>query len=93
VRHLPTVVGTKRKSSALPCFKWINTILGNLKTAISGTYHAFDFNKYGFLYLAEAQYHFNRRFDLAAMLSRLLEAAVATESRTEASLRLAEDAR
>lgn len=92
-RHEPLVVGTSRKSSSMPCFKWINTILGNLKTATSGTYHAFDFDKYGFLYLAEAQYRFNRRFDLSAILLRLVHAAVATGGRTEAWLRLAEDER
>lgn len=91
--HTPSVVGKTRKSSEMPCFKWINTILGNLKTATGGTYHAFDFEKYGFLYLAEAQYRFNRRFDMPNILVRLLHAAAATGSRTEACLRLAEDQR
>jgi transposase-like protein len=35
--HMPSIVGTARKSSAMPCFKWINTVLSNLKTATSGT--------------------------------------------------------
>ena len=43
----------------LPQFRAINKLLGNLKTAISGTYHAFDFAKYAHPYLAEFQY---RRF-------------------------------
>ena len=67
--------------------------LSNLKTAASGTHHAFAFRKYGFLYLAEALYRFNRRFDLSIILKRLLFAAVATGSRIEAWLRLAEDQR
>jgi transposase-like protein len=92
-RHMPEVVGTKRKSTDMPCFKWINTLLGNLKTATSGTYHAFDFSKYGFRYLAEAQYRFNRRVDLSTIFVRLLRAAVTTSKRTEARLRLAEDRR
>jgi transposase-like protein len=91
--HTPSVVGKARQSSDMPCFKWINTILGNLKTATSGTYHAFDFAKYGFLYLAEAQYRFNRRFDMSTILTRLIHAAAATGSRTEAWMRLAEDER
>ena len=33
----------------------INTLLGNLKTAINGSYHAFDFAKYAHRYLAEFQ--------------------------------------
>ena len=92
-KHEPSVVGKARKSSAMPCFKWINTVLSNLKSATSGTYHAFDFKKYGFLYLAEAQYRFNRRFDLSIIFTRLVYAAVATGNRTEAWCRLAEDER
>jgi len=93
--HLPQVVGTQRKSTDMPCFKWVNTVLGNLKTATSGTYHAFNFRKYGYRYLAEAQYRFNRRFDLSSILSRLLTAATSTGKRTERWLRmdLAEDGR
>ena len=66
---------------------------GNLKTATGGSYHAFDFEKYGFLYLAEAQYRINHRFDMSTILTRLLYAAAATGSRTEAWMRLAEDER
>ena len=50
-------------------------MLGNLKRALSGTYHAFDFAKYAHRYLAEAQYRFNRRFNLRSILARLLRAA------------------
>jgi len=91
--HQREVVGSARKSTDMVCFTWVNTVLGNLKTAISGTYHAFDFQKYAHRYLAEVQYRFNRRFDLRAMLPRLLRAAVTTGMRTEAWLRLAEHQR
>jgi transposase-like protein len=87
------VVGPGRKSTSMECFTWVNTILGNLKTAISGTYHAFDFEKYADRYLAEYQYRFNHRFDLIGMLTRLIKAAARTGKRTEAWLRLAEDQR
>ena len=63
-------------------------ILGNLKTAIAGTYHAFDFDKYAHRYLGEYQYRFNRRFDLAGMLTRLVRAAARSGKRPEAWLRL-----
>lgn len=89
--HQPEVVGTKRKSTEMGCFHWINTVLGNLKTSISGTYHAFDFDKYAHRYLAEFQYRFNRRYDLQSILPRMLYASAATGKRTEAWLRLAED--
>jgi len=85
------IVGRGRKSTEMECFTWVNTILGNLKTAISGTYHAFDFEKYAHRYLGEFQYRFNRRFDLAGMLVRLARAAAQTGKRPEAWLRLAED--
>ena len=89
--HQREVVGKSRKSTNMECFTWVNTILGNLKTAINGTYHAFDFDKYAHRYLSEYQYRFNRRFDLAGMLSRLIRAAARTGKRPEGWLRLAED--
>ncbi len=85
------VVGKGRKSTDMGCFTWVNAILGNLKSAVSGTYHAFDFEKYAYRYLGEYQYRFNRRFDLAALLLRMLVAAVRTGKRPEHWLRLAED--
>ena len=57
-------------------FKWLNVLFGNLKTALSGTHHAFKFTKYAQRYLADAQYRFNRRFDLAAMVPRLAVAVM-----------------
>ena len=79
--HEPTVTGGRAASVKLPQFKAVNTLLGNLKTALSGTYHAFDFVKYAHRYLAEAQYRFNRRFNLASILARLLHAACTTTPR------------
>ena len=57
-------------------FKWLNVVLGNLKTALAGTHHAFKFAKYAQRYLADAQYRFNRRSDLAAMVPRLVVAVL-----------------
>lgn len=85
------VVDKNRKSTDMDWFTWVNTILGNLKTAIGGTYHAFDFEKYAYRYLGEYQYRFNRRFDLRSILPRLIFAAANTGSRPERRLRLAED--
>lgn len=77
--HERHVTGSGRKAAQMPQFKWVNTILGNLKTALSGTYHSFDHAKYGARYLAEFAYRFNRRYDMAAMLPRLLRAAALTQ--------------
>jgi hypothetical protein len=60
-------------------FRWANAMLGNLKTPLARTYHLFDHTKYAARYLAEFSYRFNRRFDLASMLARLLRAAVMTK--------------
>jgi len=59
-------------------FKWLNVVLGNLKTTLAGTHHAFKFAKYARRYLAEVQYRFNRRSDMAAMLPRMAVAVTHT---------------
>ena len=85
------VVGSGRQAVvAHPEFRRVNTVLSNLKTAISGTYHAFKFAKYAERYLAEVQYRFNRRFDLGSILVRLVRAATLTRPRPESMIRLAE---
>lgn len=88
--HTAIVVGSGRQSVTRVEFRRVNTLISNLKTAISGTYHAFNFSKYAHRYLAEVQYRFNRRFDLKAILVRLLRAAVITKPRPEPLIRLAE---
>lgn len=88
--HKPVVVGQGQRSTDLPCFTWVNTVLGNLKTAFSGTFHTFKAMKYAHRYLAETQYRFNRRFDMKAMLPRMLMACVQTSARPETWLRSAE---
>jgi ribosomal protein L37AE/L43A len=74
----------------LPQFKAINTLLGNLKTAIAGTYHAFDFAKYAHRYLAEFQFRFNHRFDMKTILHTLLASLLAAPASPERWLRRAE---
>ena len=88
--HDREVTGGGKASAKLPKFNAVNTVLGNLKTALAGTYHSFHFAKYAHRYLAEAQYRFNRRFDLAAILPRLLRAAVLTRPQPGRLLRAAE---
>jgi transposase-like protein len=78
IRHERHVTGGGAASVSHPSFLAINTLLGNLKTSLSGTYHAFGFEKYADRYLAQVQYLFNRRFDLSAILRRLAIAACRT---------------
>jgi len=91
--HQRVVTGGGKASVKLAQFKAVNTVLSNLKTALSGTYHAFKFAKYAHRYLAEAQYRFNRRFNLASILARLLRAASLTPPRPCARIRMAEACR
>ena len=88
--HDREVTGGGKASGKLEKFRAVNTVLGNLKTAICGTYHAFNFAKYAHRYLAEVQYRFNRRVDLSSILVRLLRAAVLTKPLPGRSLRAAE---
>ena len=77
--HERIVVGGGPQSVQHAQFRWVNTMLGNLKTAFAGTYHAFDYAKCAHRYLAEFAYRFNRRYDLAAMVPRLIATAVLTQ--------------
>lgn len=76
-----------KKPKELPEFGWINTLLGNVKTSLSGAYHAFDFGKYAVRYLAAIAYRFNRRFRLDTLPQRLLIAAINCTPRSELWLR------
>ena len=74
--HLPMRIGRLLNPAKMPRFKWVNTILGNVKSAITGTYRAA--RSHANRTLAEFEYRFNRRFDLASMIPRLTYAAVRT---------------
>lgn len=88
-QHHPLVT-RGRKPKELPEFKWINPILGNLKTSLGGSYHAFGFAKYAPRYLAAFAYRFNRRFQLDRLPMRWLLASVSIDPRPAGWLRLAE---
>jgi len=47
----------------------VNTVLGNIKTAIVSTLKSVN-KRYVFRYFGEFQYRFNRRFKLPKMLER-----------------------
>src|SRR5436309_2078587 len=60
ILHEPHVTGGRAGSAKHPSFLAVNTVLGNIKTALVGTYHAFAFSKYAHRYLGQMQYLFNR---------------------------------
>jgi len=87
--HSYIVSGGGRKSAENPTLKWVNTALGNIKSALSGTYRHID-PKHVPRYLAEFQYRFNRRHDLAGMLTRLARVSVSTPPMPFRLVKLAE---
>lgn len=88
-RHEVTVVAG-RKPQEVPQLRWINTVLGNLKMGLSGSFHAFDFEKYARRYLAAFAWRFNRRFNMRALTERLLVAAAACPPQPLRVIRVAE---
>ena len=88
--HQPIITQSGRRAALTPAFKWVNTTLGNIKSAITGTYRAIH-HKHVPRYLAEFEYRFNRRYDLAAMMPRLGYIALRAPPMPYRLLRLAED--
>jgi len=87
--HQVVKTGTGAAAARTPGFKWVNTALGNIKATIVGTYRAID-QKHVPRYLAEFEYRFNRRYDLAATMPRLLWAGVRTTPMPYRLLKLAD---
>ena len=87
--HTALIVGHLGYAEKLPQFKCVNTVLGNIKSAINGTYRAV--RKHAGRTLAEFEYRFNRRYDLAAMIPRLAFAATRSPPMPYRLLKLAED--
>lgn len=58
------------KSHKMAAFRWVNTVLGNIKSAITGTHRSLR-KHYAFRYLAEFQFRFNQRHRLANILEDL----------------------
>jgi len=75
--HVSIVTGGGPECVALEEFTWVNTMIGNVKRSINGTYHKIG-DKHLPRYLAEFCYRFDRRFNLKAMFPRLAYVAVRT---------------
>jgi transposase-like protein len=87
--HVSIVTGGGFQSVTKKEFAWVNTMIGNVKNAITGTYHAID-PKHLPRYLAEFCYRHNRRFQLEDMIPRFGYAAVRTPPMPGHLLKLAE---
>ena len=86
-RHEAIVCGGGCASIEKEALYWVNTTLGNLKTALRSTYHWIK-PKHAQRYLAEFQYKFNRRYELGSMIDRLLFVSLKTAPMPEWMLRL-----
>jgi len=74
--HIARASGSGRPTD--PDFKWVNTGLGNIKSAITGTCRSCD-ERHTARYLAAYEWRFNRRFDMPANLARLARTAITTK--------------
>ena len=70
-----STLSKSRGRATKPAFRALNTILGNIKSAIGGTNRAVR-KKHVARYLAEFEWRFNHRFDLAQMVPDLARAAL-----------------
>ena len=88
--HEPVVVGSGRAAVERPEFRWVNTILGNIKNALRGI--PCDSSQVCSAISLEFEYRFNRRFDLPDIIPRLVYVALRTppmpESATQVTLSL-----
>jgi transposase-like protein len=75
--HTAIIVGNSKDKSKTASFNWVNTILGNLKTALAGTFHKLH-PKHLKRHLATFAYRFNRRYKLGGMIARFAYIAVRT---------------
>ena len=74
--HEPVVTGGGRASAQDERFRGVNIYLGNLKSALTGTYRAFKFSKYAHRYFAEFQFRINQREDLRSLLAKTMDAVL-----------------
>jgi hypothetical protein len=88
--HQAIITGGGHNSMKIPQFKWVNTMLGNVKNAIHGTYHQVS-TRHLPRYFAEFCFRFNNRFNVGEMIPKLIRAAARTPPIPGYKLKLAED--
>lgn len=71
-------------------FHWVNTMIGNVKRSIHGTYHSVS-SKHLPRYLAEFNFRFNNRFQMGSMIDFFIKHAAIAKPLPHHKLKLAED--
>ena len=85
--HDKVVAGGGRASALRPEFRWVNSVLGNVLSALRGTYDAIR-SKYAQRNLSKFEYRFNRRFYMPDIIPRLVYVALRTPPMPERQLKL-----
>jgi len=69
--HEQLIVGNSSDPIKTSPFKWVNTVLGNLKNSLKGTFHKLH-PEHLARHLSTFSYRFNRRFSLKDMPTRFM---------------------
>jgi len=77
LEHRAMATGSGKRAATWSPFKGVNTTLGNVKAAITGTYRQIS-PKHAGRYLGSFAWRYNRRFQLDTVLPRLVHSAVRT---------------
>jgi hypothetical protein len=75
LEHRAMATGGGKRAAQWSPFKWVNTTLGNVKAAITGTYRRVSPEHAG-RYLGGFAWRHNRRFQLDSLIPRLVHSAV-----------------
>jgi transposase-like protein len=78
LEHRAMATGSGRRAAGWSPFKGVNTTLGNVKAAITGTYRHISHEHAG-RYLGSFAWRHNRRFQLGSLIPRLVHSAVRTD--------------
>ena len=76
--HHAIRTGSGCQAARMAPFKWVNTTLGNIKSAITGTYRKLG-PDHAERYLASFAWRYNRRFQLQTMIPRFVHSAARTQ--------------
>ncbi|EDQ01406.1 hypothetical protein KT99_02176 [Shewanella benthica KT99] len=87
--HVSLVTGGGASCVEIEAFRWVNTMIGNVKISLHGAYHSIS-AEYLPRYLGEFCYRFNRRFNLTELLPRFMSVAVRTPPMPYRLLKMAE---
>ena len=77
LEHRAMATGSGKRAATWSPFKGVNTTLGNVKAAITGTYRQIS-PKHAGRYLGSFAWRYNRRFELASLIPPLVHSAVRT---------------